>query len=473
MIPTVRSSSPIPSTCPLGSPNGKAERLVQRQLSAVIVAAAAPTVASLAFGATGVLAVALTLTGLCGSVAAARAVRDGVATPPVLWWAVAAVAVIAVVRSPIGSHDLWSYAFYGRMWSHYGVNPYNAVPAQFSHDVLDPLVRWRHTPSGYGPLFTLYSAGATRVAGNSVVAMRLFFQGAAAVSVLGCLGVLHRARHTRTLVLVALAPFVWVALVNGGHNDALVAAGVLAAVVAFDKERWLLAGVLVAVAGMIKLPGLFVAVPFVAVLLTRRRWRDAAVLAAGPAIAVVACLLLLPASLENASGATSDRISRASIWRPVQLLTGAQAPMLTAFSVALVLAVIALIVWTRRRDSDVSLSAGSSLAAFGFGASYTLTWYQFWGLPAIALSGDLAATTILATRGSLMQASYQLTGSGVPATVAAIVLSAISPIVLFALFLRRVTAPRSTPEATTLDTVPSTQRGGTGRGRAAVVDHRG
>lgn len=473
MTPTARPPFPPSSAGLSGSLHDGAANVGQRWLNTLIIVTAAPTVISLTLGATGSFAVALTLTGLCGSVLAARAVHDDDPTPPALWWSVATMAVVAVLRSPIGSHDLWSYAFYGRMWSHYGVNPYHAVPAQFPHDVLSPVVRWRHTPSVYGPLFTLYSAAATRIAGNSLLAMRLIFQGAAAVAVLACLGVLQWARRTRTMMLVALAPFVWVALVNGGHNDALAAAAILAAVVAFDKQRWLLAGCVVAVAGMIKIPGLFIVVPFVAVLVVRRRWRDAAVLTVGPALAVLASLILLPESLKNASSATGDRISRASIWRPIQLLTSASAPMLTAISTALVLSLIVLIVWIRRHDRESALAAGSSVGVFGFAAGYTLTWYQFWGLPALALSGDFAVTAIVAARGSLMQASYQLSGSGVPTSVGVVILSVIAPVVLFGLFLQRVTATRSKSNAVTLDKFSPTRTGGSGRGATAVVDHRG
>ncbi len=421
-----------------GAVGDRAVRFTRTRPNLVVGAAAAPTILSLAMGATGGAAFGLTLVGLLGSVTAAGAVRDGGPTPPALWWSVAATATIAVARAPLGSHDLWSYAFYGRMWSQYGVDPYRSVPAQFPHDVLDPVVRWRTTPSGYGPLFTAYSAGATRLAGDSLVALRLAFQGVAAAAVICCLGVLHRAGRTRALVLIALAPFVWIALVNGGHNDALVGAAVLGAAVAFDRRRWAWAGVLITCAGMIKLPGLVVAGPFLAILLTHRRWRDAAVLAAAPVAAVATSLVLLPASLSNASTATRDRISRASIWRPVQILSGLPGAVLTAAAMVLVLCTVGAIAWVRRRDQRSALGAGASTAAFGMGASYTLTWYQFWGFPALALSGDLAATAIVAARGSLMQASYQLTGTGPAAAVTAALLSSAAPVVLLVVFLARV-----------------------------------
>lgn len=167
------------------------------------------------------------------------------------------------------------------MVSHHGADPYTAVPASFPRDVVYPVVGWRDTPSGYGPLFTAYSAGVTRLAGESLLVMRLGFQLLAMGSVLWCLRVLARSGQVATLTLVALQPFVWVSVVNGGHNDAIMAATLLSAVVAFRRERIGIASALVGVATLIKLSAVILVVPLVAVLLVQRRWRAAAMTAGG------------------------------------------------------------------------------------------------------------------------------------------------------------------------------------------------
>ncbi|MCZ7531538.1 MAG: hypothetical protein M5U31_15100 [Acidimicrobiia bacterium] len=224
--------------------------------NSLVLVAAAPTAATLAFGLDGSLAAVFTLVGLAASLAACRAARTAGRTPRALWPAVIGLAVLAVLRAPIGSHDLWSYVFYGRMVSHYGVDPYSAVPASFPNDIVYPLVGWRDTPSGYGPLFTLYSSAVTGVAGGSLLVMRLGFQLLAAGSVIWCLTTLRRAGRHATLVLVALQPFIWVSVVNGGHNDAVVAALLLAAVVAFGVGRVGRAAALGGIAALIKLSAL-------------------------------------------------------------------------------------------------------------------------------------------------------------------------------------------------------------------------
>jgi len=401
-----------------------------------VLAAAAPSAAVLVLGLNGALAALCTVASLAGSLVAVRTVRSAERAPRLLWAAVLTLAVLAVVRAPIGSHDLWSYAFYGRMVSHHGADPYTAVPASFPRDVVYPVVGWRDTPSGYGPLFTAYSAGVTRLAGESLLVMRLGFQLLAMGSVLWCLRVLARSGQVATLTLVALQPFVWVSVVNGGHNDAIMAATLLSAVVAFRRERIGIASALVGVATLIKLSAVILVVPLVAVLLVQRRWRAAAMTAGGPLLALVASAGVAPGAITNASAATRDIVSRASVWRPIQLITGLPSTAITAMSMVGIVVLVGCLAWWHRRDRDCTTQAGASLAAFGMAASYTLPWYLMWGLPILALSGEVAITSIVASRGSLMLASYQLGPGPVVQNLAAFAVSTVAPWVLLVFFVR-------------------------------------
>ena len=197
-----------------------------------VVGAAAPSAAIVLVGLDGPGAAALTVCALLMSLLPARAVVETDRTPRALWPAVLMLGTLAATTGPIGSHDLWSYSFYGRMVSEYRVDPYRAVPAMFPHDAIYPVVGWRHTASGYGPLFTLYSAAVTKLAGGSKLVMRLGFQLVAAASVTWCLWVLSRARRHAALTLVALQPFIWVSVVNGGHNNAIVSIVSIVSIVA-------------------------------------------------------------------------------------------------------------------------------------------------------------------------------------------------------------------------------------------------
>jgi len=408
-----------------------------------VVGAAAPSAAVLIMGLNGPGAAALTVSALVLSLLAARAVVETGRTPRALWPAVLVLGVLAVTRGPIGSHDLWSYSFYGRMVTEYRVDPYRAVPAMFPHDVVYPVVGWRHTPSGYGPLFTFYSAATTALAGGSKLVMRLGFQLVAAGAVTWCLWVLSRARRHAALTLVALQPFIWVSVVNGGHNDAILAAVLLAAVIAFDRHHTARTAALVGVAALVKMSAIFVVVPLVVLLLARRRWRDAATMAVVPLGGLVAGELVAPGSLANASSASRGIVSRASVWRPVSLVSGIGGVQITLLATGFVAVLIVAISWRHRNDVGASVSAGGSLSVFGMASSYTLPWYLVWGVPALALSGDLAVLSVVVARGSLMAASYQLKGSSIEGVPGAL-LSILAPVALLGVFLRRILVLRPT-----------------------------
>jgi hypothetical protein len=64
------------------------------------------------------------------------------------------------------SQDFYQYLFYGRM-AVKGFNPYVVHPSVFWQDPWYSWVRWPNQTSVYGPVWTLLSYGAVKVAGNS------------------------------------------------------------------------------------------------------------------------------------------------------------------------------------------------------------------------------------------------------------------------------------------------------------------
>ena len=55
------------------------------------------------------------------------------------------------------SGDVFSYAFYGRVFAVYGSSPYLDLPGQYPGDPFFEYVFWKYVPSFYGPLWTLIS----------------------------------------------------------------------------------------------------------------------------------------------------------------------------------------------------------------------------------------------------------------------------------------------------------------------------
>jgi hypothetical protein len=136
------------------------------------------------------------------------------------------------------SRDVYSYAYYGRIWSTYGANPYVLTPSDFPYNSLWHLTwpGWRATPSVYGPLFTWVSVVTTGVL-HSVHSVIRGFQVVAALSSIGTMIVVwrlvQRVRPERAVFAVAvigLNPIVVFQVVGGGHNDVIVAFFVACAV---------------------------------------------------------------------------------------------------------------------------------------------------------------------------------------------------------------------------------------------------
>jgi hypothetical protein len=172
------------------------------------------------------------------------------AAPRLDQWVVLATSAVlltlACARPPHGSSDVWSYAMYGRIVAHYHRSPYAVRAAAFPSDpiLLRVAPGWRHARSVYGPAFTGLSAAIMATFGSAATGARVAFQLVAAAAVLGSCLLLARAGVSRTaLLVIALDPLLIVAVVNGGHNDALVGLGLVAAVLSLRDDRIPAAGV--------------------------------------------------------------------------------------------------------------------------------------------------------------------------------------------------------------------------------------
>jgi hypothetical protein len=91
--------------------------------------------------------------GLCAVYVAAYRQRQVVPQRTLLATCVACV-ILLLAGFPVGSRDVFFYAFYGKIWGFYHANPYMATIADFPSDSWQPLVQaqWRDKPALYGPL---------------------------------------------------------------------------------------------------------------------------------------------------------------------------------------------------------------------------------------------------------------------------------------------------------------------------------
>lgn len=302
--------------------------------------------------------------------------------------AAAVLTVAAVALPPQGSKDIWSYVMYGRTVSQWHESPYRYAPYSFP---TDPVVyrvghHWRHTPSVYGPVFVAVSAVGTSLAGDSLLADRLYFQALAALSLAACLALLGRATRgdPGALAFVALNPLVTATIVNGAHNDLFVGAATIAAVVLARERRPGWAGAVAGLGALVKLTG-FVALLPLCLWLWHRQGLRAALRAGVAAVATVAGAYALvggAVAVRPVLGA-AGRTSRSSLWSVIEHLSPAlRHPVVPLLAGALTLGVIVL-AW---RTRDLPVVTGVCVVAYLFTAPYVLPWYVGWALPVLALA---------------------------------------------------------------------------------------
>jgi len=152
------------------------------------------------------------------------------------------------------SRDVYSYAYYGRMVSRYGVNPYLFTPGQFLSDPFYVYVShfWIDSPSVYGPAFSALAGWLTGLVSSVPTTVDAFKLVAVLASVGTMLAVVAAARRVRPEraafagLLIGWNPVIVFHNVAGGHNDALVGLAVAGAAFLVLVRRDVLAtGVLV------------------------------------------------------------------------------------------------------------------------------------------------------------------------------------------------------------------------------------
>jgi hypothetical protein len=199
-----------------------------------------------------------------------------------------AYAVVILVLPLLLSRDVFSYAYYGRIVSRYGGNPYANTPANYPANDLSKYVwpGWRSTPSVYGTVFVWVSAAITSLFHSltqTIFAFRALAIGAMLGSVWFVARLVQEIRPSKTAYAVAfigLNPVVLFHTLGGGHVDALVMLSVAAAAYFAASKRELPATAVLALGALVKasaaVPLVLLIVYVVARAAPERRWRVAA-----------------------------------------------------------------------------------------------------------------------------------------------------------------------------------------------------
>lgn len=179
------------------------------------------------------------------------------AKPHFPWVAFLLLMFVVTVSYPLLSYDVFNYMFHAKILWFYHQNPHLHAPLEYSGDLWLRFMRWVHTPSAYGPVFTLVESPAYLLGLGKFVPVLYLMKATMAGFFASCVYLIGRLGHklgwsTSRLVvaqtLIAWNPFLLLEFGYNGHNDAVMLAFFLLACLSFVSARrslgslaWLLA----------------------------------------------------------------------------------------------------------------------------------------------------------------------------------------------------------------------------------------
>jgi len=304
---------------------------------------------------------------------------------------------------PVTATDLFQYVMRARVQVVYGANPMTVPPSRFPDDPLLPFVgEWKDILSPYGPAWELVSGAVAALGFTGAVPGALAYKVVALLAYLVCMAALFRGTDgdPRVLLFFAWNPLVLLQGLGNGHNDLVMLAWLLLALVFWERfGNWLVATLALSLAVLTKASAA-VMVPLLLVVVMRAQptWRQRGMAflgmaAAGLGVTLLAYLLFWP-PWESIAGVLDEMSKRYTYTIAATLRMTLReflsphvawnAPRTTGQLIFLATFGWSLFqVWRRRLD----LASAGFLVYFTYlmtGASYRI-WYPIWLVPLAAL----------------------------------------------------------------------------------------
>ena len=202
--------------------------------------------------------------------------------PRRVFWSAAAVIAVLMNITPVGSSDVASYAVYGRI-AVLGHNPYVYLPADLPGGLHNPYtaqvgIQWTRTPSVYGPVATWMHLAAALVGGSRpwLTIWVLMITTAIGYLAAGYLLLRSAVNPVRAGLLWAANPLLIYLFVMSGHLDTFVALAGIAAILISRRGATvghdLAVGLVIGLAGGIKISAAFVGLGIAVPLIGERAW---------------------------------------------------------------------------------------------------------------------------------------------------------------------------------------------------------
>jgi hypothetical protein len=140
---------------------------------------------------------------------------------------------------PVTATDLFSYVMRARVQVVYGANPMTAPPGRFPDDPLLPFVgEWKNSLSPYGPAWELLAGAVAALGFTGAVSGALAYKVVALLAYLVCMAALFwgTGGDSTALLFFAWNPLVLLQGLGNGHNDLVMLAWLVLALVFWDGD---------------------------------------------------------------------------------------------------------------------------------------------------------------------------------------------------------------------------------------------
>ncbi len=341
-------------------------------------------------------------------------------SPRIAIGAIVLAHVAFLLAPPLFSADVFGYVDFARLDVLHGLDPYVHHSIDALHDPAFPYVGWHSISSPYGPLFSLASLP---LAWLSVPAALWACKSLAAATSLACVALVWRIAQWRdvapvpAIVMVGLNPLLLAYGVGGAHNDFLLLALLLSAILLALDGRSAAGGVGGAIAFGVKASAA-VALPFLVLGAARRRSALAGVAAGGLAVLALGAIGFgsHAFAVVHQLGQQQQLVARTSVPGELAGVLGlADASGTRALLGAAFVVVFAGLVWaTWRARIDWIAATGWTTLALLLSTAWLMPWYVVWLLPLAAVGRDRrlkVATLLLCGYVLATRVTYQLLGN--------------------------------------------------------------
>lgn len=138
--------------------------------------------------------------------------------------------VILTLAYPMLSYDIYNYMFHAKILWFYHANPHLHAPLEYTGDLWLRFMRWVHTPSAYGPVFTAIESPAYLLGLGKFVPVLVLMKASMVAFLVWCIYLvgkigeelkISKSKIILSQLMLAFNPFLLMDVVVNGHNDAV------------------------------------------------------------------------------------------------------------------------------------------------------------------------------------------------------------------------------------------------------------